>query len=150
MSQSDNNKAVSRSIDFTDFSVLFKSTPLSINAIAELQKKNITAFQKTQRIAFEAMQEVRTRQNEIFSQIMASTTSLANDAMKEGKPEDKLSHNAKILQQSYEQTMQSVKEISAIIQKANEETSGLIRNTTENALRDVQNSVSSIASSAAK
>lgn len=88
--------------------------------IMNIQMNNIEAFNDIQTIMFSNMQEIGQRQNEVFSRIMAQTNQITNDLSKEGRPEDKLAHNINAMQVSYKETMDSVKEISALVRKAND------------------------------
>mgnify|MGYP003671936936 FL=1 len=112
---------------FTDFVKRCQDMPLNMQPLLEMQRKNIQAFNETQKTALETMQEIGNRQKDLFAKIMAQNAELANDLTKETAVENKLSYNAKAIQKSYEQTMESVKDVSALVKKANASTASLLK-----------------------
>ncbi len=117
---------------------LFGANKVDMNNILDLQKESLQTLQKAQRIAWDTYQEIRHRQNDTLSQMIARTSELANETMREGKPEDKLSKNVVHMQKSYENAIESAKEISELIKKANEQTTKLFTSNTSAALEKMK------------
>ncbi|MGH1455545.1 MAG: phasin family protein [Alphaproteobacteria bacterium] len=124
---SDTQNRVFSGMNIPNFVASYEALPQSAQALLAMQKNNLNTMKKIQGVFFDNMQEIGQRQTAIFSQIMAQTTSLANDAAHGGKPEDKLAQNLAAVKQSYEDAMINAKEISLLVKKANEKASKILQ-----------------------
>lgn len=128
----------------SDFSKIFEnyqSNPFDLKALLETQRKNIQALTEANKIAVGNLQAIAQRQTEILSQIVEDNSSLAKEMMTEGTPEEKIAKNAKLFKNVYERTVGSMKELSKIINKSNEEASTIINKRVAATMNEIQSSL---------
>ncbi|MGB4056739.1 MAG: TIGR01841 family phasin [Alphaproteobacteria bacterium] len=128
----------------SDFSKIFEnyqSNPFDLKALLETQRKNIQALTEANKIAVGNLQAIAQRQTEILSQIVEDNSSLAKEMMTEGTPEEKIAKNAKLFKNVYERTVGSMKELSEIINKSNEEASTIINKRVAATMNEIQSSL---------
>ncbi len=110
-----------------NFVARLDALPQSAQSLLAIQKNNVETMKKIQNVFMENLQEISQRQSAVFSQIMAQTTTMANDMSYAGKPEDKLSHNMVAIKKSYEDAMTNAKEISMLVKKANDKATKIFK-----------------------
>ncbi len=136
--------------DLSSITSGYSGLPKSAEYLMRIQNNNINAIKEIQSIMFSNMQEVSQRQTAVFSRIMEQTTLITNDISKEGRPEAKLAQNIDTMKASYEDAMASVKEISALVRKANERATKVLRKSAEENYKEGQSALSSASTSAGK
>lgn len=131
--------------DLNNFSNGYSALPASAQYFMKIQNNNLSAMKEIQSVMFSNMQEISQRQTAVFSRIMEQTTLITNDISKEGRPEEKLAQNINVIKASYEDAMASVKEISALVRKANEKTTKILKKSAEENYKEGQTVLSSAA-----
>ena len=127
---------------FFDLFKQYQSMPEQVKGLLDVQMKNIKSINQAQRVSMENFQEIASRQNEIFSQIMQQTTMMANDLSHDSSPENKLKRNALNFQKGYEQALSNVQEISELIKKSNATTSKILQDRANESIKEVKSCTS--------
>lgn len=122
---------------FFDLFKQYRELPEQFKGLYDTQIKNIQSINKVQQTSIENFQEIAYRQNEIFSQIMQQTSTMANDMIDNSNPEEKLRKNALNFQKSYEQALSNAREISELIKKSNVETNKILTKRATESLQEV-------------
>lgn len=111
---------------FEQYQPPYQSMPFDMSALLETQRKNFQAMSDAQKTAFENMQTIAQRQGEILSQLVEENGRLAQELMTEGTPEEKMAKNADVFKSVYEKSIRNLDELSELVRKSNDETSGII------------------------
>ena len=120
------------------FNGFLENAPNAAQELIDIQKRNIESFSQAQHIAIDKMQEIAQRQRDVFSQIMAQGSTVTNDIMSGGKPEEQLNRNTQVFQDSFEQMVENTKEISDLIKNANQETTSILKKRAGESIKEVQ------------
>ncbi len=112
--------------DFTKLFENYQSIPFDMKAFLETQRKNLQAISEAQQTAMEGVQALAQRQAEIISQMVEDNSSLAQGALKEGTPEEKMAQNADIFKAAYERSIENMNELSELINKSNQNATKII------------------------
>ncbi len=104
----------------------FKVPGVDMDALMASQRKNIEALTAANKLAFEGMQAVATRQTEILRQTMEEMSSMMSEMMKAGTPEDRVAKQADIAKAAFEKALANMKELADMIAKSNTEAANLI------------------------
>lgn len=125
----------------TFFSLMekYKGMPDAFRNLFDIQVENLRSIGKVQKSSLEDIQKIASRQQNVFSQIMENTTSLANDMMGNPDPQAALKISAENIQKSYETAMQSVNDISSLLQKSSVKANNILRDSTKQSLNEIQN-----------
>ena len=127
--------------DFTKFFEGYNSSPIDMKAFLETQRKNLQAVSEAQQSAFEGIQAVTQRQTELLSKFVEDNSSIAKQALSEGTPEEKIAQNAEILQKSYERSIENAKEISSLVNEANEKTTGILNKRVSASVNELKSAI---------
>ena len=100
--------------------------PFDFGNVLETMRKNMQAMTEAQQIAIENIQAIAQRQAEIMTQMVEDNTSLAQQIMTEGTPEEKISRQADLARKSYERSMSNLTELSDMVVKSNREAGEII------------------------
>lgn len=100
--------------------------PFDLGAVMDIQRKNLEAFTEAQQIAVENLQAIAQCQTELLTQLVQDNTSLAQQIMTEGTPEEKVSRQADMVRKSYERSVSGLTELSDLVVKSNRETGEII------------------------
>ncbi len=104
----------------------FKVPGIDVDALMAAQRKNIEAVTAANKVAFEGMQAVATRQTEILRQTMQEMSTVMSDLMQAGTPEERVAKQAEVAKQAFERALSNMREIAEMITKANTEAADLI------------------------
>ena len=102
------------------FSAMKFPAASNMEALLALQKRNIDAFSAANRIALEGAQTVAKRHMEIMKQTMAELGDTMRALTSAEAPQDKAATQAELLKRAYERAVANTKEMSDLIQRANE------------------------------
>lgn len=140
MSNQDNNTPNTKaSLPFLDLFKSYGSFPEGFNDLYNVHLKNVQTINMAQQASLENFQEIAHKQNQIFSQIMQHTTTMANDLMAEANTEEKMKKNAENFQKGYEQAMKNAKEISDLLKKSGNDTGKILTKRVSQTYRDIKN-----------
>lgn len=126
---------------FKNFTVFSKTNPFDPSKFLEIQRKNLETLSEAQQITAEAFQEIVNKQIEIVSQLMEEQSFIANQLLREGTPEDKLTRNAELIKNSYDKAMTSAKEITDLVKKTNTKASGLLNKRATASFKEIKETV---------
>ncbi len=123
----------------TFFSLMSKynGMPDVFRNLVDIQVDNMRSIGKVQQSSLESIQKIASHQQNIFSQIMEKTTTMANDMMQNPDPKAALIMGAENIQRSYETTLASVNEISELIRKSSTETNNILRDSAKQSLNEM-------------
>jgi len=100
--------------------------PFDLGVALETQRKNIEALTEAQQITVENLQAIAQRQAELLTQMVQDNTSLAQQIMAEGTPEEKISRQTDLVRKSYERSVSNLTELSDMVVKSNREAGEVI------------------------
>jgi phasin family protein len=112
--------------DVNKFMEQFKVPGMEAQSILEMQRKNMEAIAQANRVAFEGMQAVAQRNNEIMRQAMEDFTSALKDLSGSASPEVRLAKQAELTKEAFERAIKNVRELSEMSAKSNTEALDLI------------------------
>ncbi|MGB0719089.1 MAG: phasin family protein [Bdellovibrionales bacterium] len=127
--------------EFSKFLENYQAAPFDIKAFLETQRKNMQAVSEAQQRAFEGLQSYAQRQAEIISQIAEDNSALAKEALSEGTPEDKMVKNADIFKTAYERSIDNMNELSALINKSNQEATGILNKRVSASISEIKDAI---------
>ncbi len=107
----------------------------------ESGRKSIQAYAEAGQIAMESMQTIMQRQSEILSQLVQDNSSIAQEIINEGTPEEKIARSAELVRQAYEKTVFGMQEVNDICSKSTKEACEIINKRVSACLEEVQCSV---------
>lgn len=135
--------------DFAKAFEQYQNLPFDMQAIMDIQRKNVEAMTEAQQLAVHGMQSFAQRQSEIVSQIMEDNSVIAKEMMGEGSPEEKMAKNADMFKTVYERTIKNMTDLSEMIQKSNEEASGVISNRVSASMGEIKSALETVRKKAA-
>lgn len=127
-----------------DFSKLFEgynAAPIDMKAFLETQRKNLQALSEVQQAALKGVQAVAQRQTELLSKFVEDNSSLAKQALSESTPEEKIAQNAEIFKTTYERNVDSLKELSEMINKSNQQATGILNKRVTASVNELKSAV---------
>ncbi len=127
--------------DFTKLLESCQGMPFDLQKLLDTQRKNVQAISDANRLSMENLQAVASRQAEILSQIVEGNSTLAREMLTEGTPEEKIAKNAKMFKSIYERTVESMSELSEMINKSNQEASTIINKRVAATMNEIQSSL---------
>lgn len=131
----------------TDFSKLmtdFKMPGVDVDTLVGSQRKNIDALTQANRLAFEGMQAVMRRQQEIVQQMTGEMQSAMTDLMAQSAPEDKVAHQAELLRNSFEKLLESMRELAELMAKSNNECADVLSKRFTESLTELKKQVETL------
>ncbi len=138
---SNNNSFLPPFSNETFFSLMekYNGMPDAFRNLVDIQVENMRSIGKVQQSSLKSIQKITSHQQNIFSQIMEKTTTLANDMIDNPDPKAALKLSAESIQRSYEATLASVNEISDLLQKSSTEANNILRDGAKQSLNEFQN-----------
>lgn len=115
--------------------------PVDLSAFLELPRKNIEAAIEVQQIMVENMQTLAKRQAQMLTQIVEDNTTVAQQIMAEGTPEEKFSRQADIARSAYERSVSGFNELTELVSKSNREAGEVISKRVTASLTEFKDSV---------
>jgi|GEM_PF-3053681 len=124
----------------TFFSLMekYNGMPSAFRNLIDIQVENMRSIGKVQQSSLKDIQDIASRQQNIFSQIIEKTTTMANDLIENPDPKTALKMSADNIQKSYETAMTSVNEISDLLHKSSIETNNILRDSAKQSLSEIQ------------
>lgn len=115
--------------------------PVDFSALMDLPRKNIEAAIEVQKIMVENMQTLAKRQAQILTQIVEDNTTVAQQIMAEGTPEEKFSRQADLARSAYERSVSGLNELTELVSKSNREAGNVINKRVTASLTEFKDSV---------
>lgn len=104
----------------------------------EAGRRSIQACAEAQQVAMESLQTIVQRQSEIVSQLLKDNSSMAQEIINEGTPEEKIARGAELIRCAYEKTMSGMQEVGDIYSKSTKEACDIINRRVSACLEEVQ------------
>ena len=79
----------------------YNMKPFDFNGLLDIQKRNMEAFTEASKLAFEGFQTVMQRQTEIISRLAEDTSSILQEAAKDGTASEKAGRHSELMQKTY-------------------------------------------------
>jgi phasin family protein len=111
---------------------------VDMDALMQSQRKNIEALTAANKLAFEGMQAVATRQTEILRQTMDEMSKMMSDMMAAGTPEDRMAKQADLTKAAFEKSLANMREIAEMIAKSNSEAADVITQRVSATLEEIK------------
>lgn len=112
--------------DYQKMMTDMKVPGMDMEGIMAMQKKNIEALTAANKLAFEGLQAVAQRQQQIMTQMMEEAKSTIGDMMAQGAPEEKVTKQIDTFKATFEKSLANMKEISEMMAKSNTEAADVI------------------------
>lgn len=148
-SKSSSNKATGNSFPFMETDMMKMMSDLRVpgmdmQKMADMQRKNIEAVNQANQTAVECMQALSRRQMEILRDTMAETSTMMNELMAQGGPEDKLSRQTQLSQEAFERALAHMRELSDMVSKANTEAMEIMTKRVSESLAELREEVDAV------
>jgi phasin family protein len=111
---------------------------VDMDALMQSQRKNIEALTAANKLAFEGMQAVATRQTEILRSTMDELSKMTQEMMAAGTPEDRVAKQADLTKAAFEKSLANMKEIAEMIAKSNSEAADVITQRVSATLEEIK------------
>lgn len=125
-------------MDVTKLMADMKVPGVDVDGLMASQRKNIEALTAANKLAFEGMQAVATRQTEILRQTMDELSKMMSEMMSAGTPEDRMAKQAEITKAAFEKSLANMKEIAEMIAKSNTEAADVITQRVSATLEEIK------------
>ena len=112
-----------------------------VDALLDIQRKNIQALSEIQKLVCESVQAVTQRQAELISQTVKESSSLINELMAEGTPAEKTALHADRAKHSYEKLVADLHLLTSMIGESGEEASNIINSRVVSSLTELKSAV---------
>lgn len=117
----------------------YQGMPDAFQGLIDVQIKSLLSMSKVHQSSVEDMKKIASHQQQVFSQIMEDTTSLANDMFKSTDPQAALQISAQNIEKSYKSAMSNVSEVSELLRKSSAETGSILRDNAKQSMNELQN-----------
>ncbi|MBF6986247.1 MULTISPECIES: phasin family protein [Cupriavidus] len=107
--------------DFTKLMEQFRVPGLDMNAVIEARRKDIEALTEANKLAYEGMQAVMQKQQEIFMQTMQQLQAAAQQYGTTGNPAEAMAKHGELVQQALQRAFENMRELAETAQKAQAE-----------------------------
>lgn len=108
-----------------------------MEAILDIQRKNLEALTKASQAALHGVQEVAHKQAEVFQQSFAQATAAAEALGGAGTPEELAKKQADLYKTAFETALANAQKVTDVVTKANEATIEVINARVAEALKEV-------------
>ena len=91
-----------------------------VNAVLDIQRKNLEALNKASQAAFEGAQAVAQKQAEVFKATFDQATSAADTLGKASNPQDLAAKELDLFKSAFEASLANTKKVTDVFTKAND------------------------------
>lgn len=127
----------------------FNGFPFDMNSLMETQRRNFQAFTEAQQRAIAGLQAVTQRQGELISEMVEDNSTIAQQILGEGSPEQKVAKQADLMKKVYEKNISNLKEIGDILNKSNQQAGEIINKRVSASLTEIKSAIEKTAKPAA-
>lgn len=106
-------------VDISKVMTEFKMPNFDMNALMEIQRKNIEAITAINQAAFDNFQSFASRQATLIRQSLEGVTNLVNELMSSATPQEKIMHQAEASKNAVEQCFTNVHDAAETLSKCN-------------------------------
>ena len=125
------------------FSIKASDDSFFKDAIA-FQKKNYEALTELTKAVNGNVQSILNHQVELGLKLASETQALTKDLMENGQPEDKLNRSMEIIKAQLDQQTKALKDVTAMIYKANDEASDIIKTRMNAAVKEMEKTLETL------
>lgn len=93
---------------------------IDVNAMMDIQRKNLEALNKASQAAFEGAQAVAQKQAELFKAAFDQATSAAESLGKVSSPQDLATKELELCKAAFESSLANSKKVTDVVAKAND------------------------------
>ena len=93
---------------------------IDVNAVMDIQRKNLEALNKASQAAFEGAQQVAQKQAEVFKAVFDQATSAADTLGKAATPQDLAAKELELCKTAFEASLANTKKVADVVTKAND------------------------------
>mgnify|MGYP001192485302 CR=1 FL=1 len=130
--------------DFTKVMADFKMPGVDMDNVINSQRRNIDALTQANRLAFEGMQTVMRRQQEVLQTMLAEMQGCMNELMTQSAPEEKVAKQTELLQQNFEKLLENMREMTELMAKSNNECADVLSKRFSESLAELKSQVESL------
>ncbi|MDB5491845.1 MAG: phasin family protein [Micavibrio sp.] len=123
---------------FTPANTMF---PVDFASLFELPRKNMQAMIEAQQIMVENMQTVAKRQAQLLTQMVEDQTTVAQQIMSEGTPEEKFTRQTDMARSAYERSVSNFNELTDLLNKSSREAGEVLNKRVTASLTEFKDSV---------
>jgi phasin family protein len=124
--------------DFTKMMGDFKVPGVDMNSMMETQRKNFEALSEANNLAMEGMQAVAQRQAEILRQGMEEMSTVMQQMMAAGAPQDRVAKQSEVMKSQFEKMVANMRELSEMLAKSNTEAADVLTKRISNQLDEMK------------
>jgi len=132
---------MTKMMDVSKLLAEYKVPGVDMGAVLEAQRRNIEALTAANQVAFEGIQTVLRRQAEILRQTMEQSSSMVNELMAAGAPEDKIAKQTEIAKQAFEKALSNMKELVEMVARSNSDAAELLSKRVSESLDELKAAV---------
>ncbi|AGW94550.1 MULTISPECIES: phasin family protein [Cupriavidus] len=107
--------------DFTKMMEQFRLPGVDMSAVIEARRKDIEALTEANKLAYEGIQAVMQKQQEIFTKTMQQLQAAAQQYTTAGNPAEAMAKHSELVQQTLHQAFENMRELAETAQKAQAE-----------------------------
>ena len=126
---------------FADFNALgsqFKVPGVDLEALVEMQRRNVEAFTAANRVAYEGAQAIAQRQVEILCEAMTEAAKVTQTLSSVGDPKDRLVKQTELAKECYETACANFRELAEMNAKSGAEAIDPLANRVSESLDEVK------------
>jgi len=109
-----------------DMDFLKKMMPLDFSGLMETQRKNMETLTEAQQLMMSRVQEIGRCQAEMISKIVEDQTTIAQQLMSEGTPEEKVARQTDLMCKSFEHSVEGMNELSNLINQSGKDATEIL------------------------
>lgn len=110
---------------------------VGMKELMESGRRSVQACAEAQQIAAESFQTIIQRQTEILSQMVRDNSSIAQEIINEGTPEEKIARGAELVRNAYERTVSGMQEVGDICNKSTKEACEIINKRVADCIEEI-------------
>lgn len=122
--------------DFTKMMEQFRLPGVDMSAVIEARRKDIEALTEANKLAYEGIQAVVQKQQEIFAQTMQQLQAAAQQYATAGNPAEALAKHGEFVQQQLHQALENMRALAETAQKAQAEALAVISKRAEQNVKE--------------
>lgn len=123
--------------------------PFDFSSIIEAHRKGFETISEIQQMAVENMQAIGQHQASMISQMVEDNTTIAQQLMAEGTPEEKMARQADLVKKSVAHSIESWSELTDLVSASGKSAAELMGKRVTSSLTDIKSSVEKKSSKAA-
>lgn len=113
-------------MDLSKLMTSMKVPGMDVEALMATQRKNIEALTQANKVAYEGLQAVMTRQLEIFRETMDGAMSVGKEIIDQKDPKAAMQKQSELAKAAFEKALTNMKDVADMMAKSNTEATNLI------------------------